>query len=244
MKWMTTILAAAALGLATFAWASDGATVLAQMDESMTRAVDQYFEYELVNEEKGRDPKVMGLKVWIKGDQRLTEFTAPGDMKGTKALVQKRDQMYIYLPAYSKVRRVASSATSGGFMGTTFSNEDISTVTYGPVYSAALLSETDTDWVLEMTPREGEKSAYSKLEMTVSKKYIQPVEIKYFSDKGQHIKTELRTDYSCQGDVCNAASMKMIDHSRGDAATELIRQEWEVNTGVADDVFSVRSLQN
>ena len=244
MKWSPIPLTLALALAAGLALAADGPTVLVDMDESMTRATDQYFEYELVNEEKGRDPKVMGLKVWIKGDMRLTEFTAPGDMKGTKALVRSRDQMWIYLPAYNKVRRVASSATAGGFMGTTFSNEDISTVTYGPTYEATLLSEADDHWVIEMKPREGIKSAYGKLHMTVDRKLLQPTKIEYFSDKDQHVKTELRTGYSCQGDVCNAASMKMIDHSRGDASTELIRQAWEVNTGVSDDIFSTRSLQN
>ncbi|MCP4873089.1 MAG: outer membrane lipoprotein-sorting protein [Proteobacteria bacterium] len=237
-------LLVALLLIPTFAAADDGPSVLAKMDESMSRAVDQYFEYEVVNEEKGRDPKVMELDVWIKGPMRLTEFQAPGDMKGTKALVRAHDQMYIYLPAYNKVRRVASSMTSGGFMGTTFSNDDISTVLYGPVYEGSLQSETDTAWVLVLTPKADAKTAYGKLVMTVSKKYIQPDTIEYFNRKDQHVKTETRSGYTCEGDVCNAESMKMVDHTRGDASTELVRRTWKVNTGVGDDEFSVRNLQN
>ncbi len=240
----TTTLLLALLLIPAFAAAEDGASVLAKMDESMSRAIDQYFEYEVVNEEKGRDPKVMELQVWIKGEMRLTEFQAPGDMKGTKALVRSHDQMYIYLPAYNKVRRVASSMTSGGFMGTTFSNDDISTVLYGPVYDGTLDSETDDAWIVTLTPKEGQKTAYGKLVMTVSKQYIQPTEIKYFNKKDQHIKTETRTSYSCEGDVCNAESMKMTDHTKGDASTELIRRAWKVNPGIGDDEFSVRNLQN
>jgi len=237
-------LLAALLLIPTFAIAEDGPGVLVKMDESMSRAIDQYFEYDVVNEEKGRDPKVMELDVWIKGEMRLTEFQAPGDMKGTKALVRSYDQMYIYLPAYNKVRRVASSMTSGGFMGTTFSNDDISTVLYGPVYEGALDSETDAAWVLVLTPRADAKTAYGKLLVTVDKKFIQPTTIQYFNRKDQHIKTETRSGYTCEGDVCNAESMKMVDHTRGDASTELVRRSWKVNTGIGDDEFSVRSLQN
>lgn len=237
-------LLAALLMIPTLAAAEDGPSVLAKMDESMSRATDQYFEYEVVNEESGRDPKVMELDVWIKGPMRLTEFQAPGDMKGTKALVRAHDQMYIYLPAYNKVRRVASSMTSGGFMGTTFSNDDISTVLYGPVYDAALQSEAETAWVLVLTPKADAKTAYGKLVMTVDRKYIQPAQIEYFNRKDQHIKTETRSGYSCEGEVCNAESMKMVDHTRGDASTELVRRTWKVNTGVGDDEFSVRNLQN
>ena len=36
----------------------------------------------------------------------------------------------------------------------------------------------------------------------------------------------------------------MVDHTRGDASTELVRRTWKVNTGVGDDEFSVRNLQN
>jgi outer membrane lipoprotein-sorting protein len=229
-----------------------GDAVLAKMDEAMTRATDQIFDYEIVNEEKGRDPKVMAMTATIKGERRLVEFTAPGDMAGMKALALGRGQMYTYLPAYKKVRRVASSMSAGGFMGTTFSNDDISTITYGPSYAGALLSETDEAWVVEATPREGAGSAYGKLVFTIDKGYLQPLEIQYWSTKGKHLKTEVRTGYGCKtaegaddpkGPICNAESMKMTDHSKGDMSTELVRLRWEVNTDVSDDVFTVRNLE-
>ena len=230
--------------LAGAAAAQSGEEVLAMMDESMTRAVDQYFEYDIVNSEKGRDPTVMTVQVRIKGPMRTTEFLAPGDMKGTKALVRSRTQMWIYLPAYNKVRRVASSSTSGEFMGTTFSNEDISTVTYGDAYAGRLLSQTDEAWVVEATPREGQDVSYGKLEFTICKQYIQPLEIRYYNRDGVHLKTETRADYTCEGEVCNAEVMTMVSHARNDASTQLVRTVWEVNTGIDDDHFSVRNLQN
>ena len=230
--------------LAGTATAQSGDEVLAMMDEAMTRAVDQYFEYDIVNEEKGRDPSGMTVRVRIKGPMRTTEFLAPGDMKGTKALVRSRTQMWIYLPAYNKVRRVASSSTSGEFMGTTFSNEDISTVTYGEAYTGTLLSQTDEAWIVEGTPREGDEVAYGKLEFTICKQYIQPLEIRYFNRDGVHLKTETRGGYTCEGEVCNAEVMTMVSHARNDASTQLVRTSWEVNTGIEDDHFSVRNLQN
>jgi len=213
------------------------------MDESSTRAADQFFEYELINEEPGREAKMMALKVHIKGERRMTEFLAPGDMKGTKVLVRSRAELYIYLPAYNKVRRVASHATKGGFLGTTYSNEDISTITFANVYTGKMMSENDKEWVVEASPREGIKAMYGKLVFTVRKDYKQPSEIKYFNAKSEHIKTETRTEYSCQGNICNAGIMKMVDHSRGEASTEFQRRDWQVNTGISDSLFSKRNLQ-
>lgn len=231
------------VSLATPALALTGDEVIARLDAAITRAQDQYFEYDVINREPGREAKLMQIKAWVMGEQRMTEFVAPGDMKGTKALVRSRAQMYIYLPAYSKVRRVASHATSGAFMGTTFSNDDISTVTYGETYSGELLSETDTEWVVQATPREGANSAYARLEITLSKQYDQPTVIRYFNADGQNTKTETRTRYSCQGEICNAESMVMVDHTRNDASTELLRTAWQTNTGLDAGFFSVRSLQ-
>lgn len=229
--------------LAAPALALTGDEVIARMDAAVTRAQDQYFEYDVINQEPGREGKLMQIKAWVMGVQRMTEFVAPGDMKGTKALVRSRAQMYIYLPAYSKVRRVASHATTGAFMGTTFSNDDISTVTYGESYTGKLLSETDTEWVVEATPIEGANTAYARLEITLSKQYDQPTVIRYFNADGQNTKTETRTGYSCQGEICNAESMVMVDHTRNDASTELLRTTWQTNTGLDAGFFSVRSLQ-
>ncbi len=225
------------------AFAADGNEVLTKMDEALNRSEDMTFTYDVVNVEPGRDPKAMELAVIVKDELRMTEFLAPGDMKGTKALVQGQNKMYIYLPAYNKVRRVSSSLSEGGFMGTTFANEDISTTHYAPFYDGAVSSETDAAWVVTATPKEGVKVGYSKLELTVDKTMQLPTEIKYFNKKGQHTKTETRSKFSCEGDVCNAGEMTMVDHSRGEASTSLIRKAWEVNTGVADDVFTVRALQ-
>lgn len=223
--------------------ASTGGEVVDRLDRKGNLAKDQYFEYEVINQEKGREPTVMRLQVWVKGEARFTEFLAPGDMKGTRVLVKSRDQMYVYLPAYNKVRRVASHTTSGGFMGTTYSNDDMATSFYGPVYDLKIASQDDSSWVLSGPPREGVKAAYGSIEMTVSKELMAPTQIRYFNQKGTHIKTETRSGYSCQGEICNAESMKMVDHTRNDTYTELLRRDWKVDAGIDDGIFSVRNLQ-
>src|SRR5690606_1979546 len=42
------------------------------------------------------------------GDKRLLRFEAPGDIKGLGVLVKGMDTIYVYLPAFGKVRRIAS----------------------------------------------------------------------------------------------------------------------------------------
>jgi outer membrane lipoprotein-sorting protein len=240
-----------ALFLATFAAAlvpsaaaladEAGDAALAKVDAAMNRAKTQKFEYEVVNKEAGKDEKAIGMKVALKGDKRLTEFTAPADMKGTKVLILSPTEMYVYLPAFGKVRRIASSVSDQGFMGMTFSQDDFVTK-YGPQYSAAVASDDAAQVKLVLTPKAGQTTPYAKIEMTVAKDKWVPTEIKLFNAEGKNVKTETRTGYTCQGDVCTATEQKMVDNTKGGAFTKMVRKMWQVNESISDDMFSKRAL--
>ena len=223
---------------------SPGERILRQADETMTRAQDQYFLQELVTQEPGKEPRKVKMMAQIKGTEwRRIEFLEPGDIKGMRVLVRSVSQMYVYLPAYRKVRRVASHVRSQGFMGTTLSHDDISIVTYTPLYTAKLLSENDTHWTIGLTLKPGKDFPYAKLEIEILKSYHQLSQIRYFNDKGVKLKTEYRSKFKCQEKICSPWHLKMVDHTRNDMWTEIICLEWKVNTGVKDSYFTVRSLQ-
>ncbi len=60
----------------------------------------------------------------------IIKFLAPADVKGTAMLIydyeNKSDEMWIYMPAIRKTRRIVSSEKSKSFMGSEFSNADMS----------------------------------------------------------------------------------------------------------------------
>jgi hypothetical protein len=222
----------------------DAAAILAKLDDNMNQSSDQKLEWEVTTQEPGKkSAREMAFSVHLKGDKTLTEFSAPGDIKGTRVLVLSRSQMYIYLPAYRKVRRIASHVTQQGFMGTTYSHADMSASRFGDVYTGKLQSETETDWVLELAPIPDKEAAYAKVVMTIAKEKHLPKELKYFNDKGEHIKTETRDGYDCKGTICNPTVLKMTDHTRNGAWTELRCTTWDANIGIEDDLFTVRTLQ-
>lgn len=59
----------------------------------------------------------------------MIKFTAPADVKGTTMLVfdneAKDDDIWIYLPALRKTRRIVSSEKGKSFMGSEFTNADM-----------------------------------------------------------------------------------------------------------------------
>src|SRR5690349_12880182 len=134
-----------------------GDKVLAAMDEAMNRAKSHYLEYDVTNQEPGKAETKLALIVRMKGEKRLTQFTAPADMKGTKVLVLSSTQMYVYLPAFGKVRRIASGVSDQGFMGMTFSPDDFQTK-FSDLYTATLASEDASVWRLVATPKAGQQT--------------------------------------------------------------------------------------
>jgi outer membrane lipoprotein-sorting protein len=218
-----------------------GDKVVAQMDAAMNRARTQVIEYEAVNKEGDKAETRLAIRVKIKGDKRLTEFLAPADMKGTKILMLSPTEMYVYLPAFGKVRRIASHVTDQGFMGLAFSQEDFVT-SYGGDYTASIASEDAGQYKLVLTPKAGKAPAYGKLEMFVAKDRMQPTEIRYFNGAGTAVKAETRSSYSCEGDVCTPGEQKMTELTKTHY-TNLVRKAWKVNSDIADDEFSKRALE-
>jgi hypothetical protein len=221
-----------------------GEKVIRRMDASFTKAKDQYFEYDVITTQPGKAESRLTMKTWIKGTSwRLIEYTSPGDVKGMKALVLSLDELYVYLPAFKKVRRVAAHAREASYMGTSLSQDDTSIVTYDTVYQGKLIKEDKDSWTIQSTLRAGKHHPYPRIDWVILKKYDQPSKVLYYNSKGGVWKTEDRLEYSCQGAICNAKRMIMTDHSRGNLRTELVRNVWKVDTGVSDSLFTPRSLQ-
>ncbi|MDF1572357.1 MAG: outer membrane lipoprotein-sorting protein [Bacteroidales bacterium] len=62
-------------------------------------------------------------------EKRIIKFVAPAEVEGTGILIfdyeDQADDMWIYLPALRKTRRIVSTEKSSSFMGSEFSNADM-----------------------------------------------------------------------------------------------------------------------
>jgi len=223
---------------------SSGDSVLAEMDKVLTLAQDQVMEFDCITESNGAEVGVITFQVFLKGtDWRRVEFKEPGNVRGMKILTRAAQDMYVYLPAFKKVRRLASHVKEQGFMGTAFGHEEMSLVRFGPLFTGNLKDESDHHWLIEAVKRPDVDSAYSKLLIEIRKDLKQPAQIQYFDSSNRLLKTEKRLEYGCRGKVCAPRVIQMIDHSRGDLSSKLVRKSWMVNTGVPDTYFSLQSLR-
>ncbi len=218
-----------------------GDKAVAGMDAVMNKARTLSFDYDIINKESGKDERTLSMKVQLKGEKRLSEFFAPADMKGTKVLILSPTQMYVYLPAFGKVRRIASHTKDQGFLGLAFSQDDMATTAYGPLYAGAVGADAGGQSTLTLTPKPGQETPYSRIEVTLNKDHGTIAQLKYFNGDGTNVKTETRSNYSCDGDVCTPGELKMVDNARGNW-TKLVAKTRKVNEEISDDVFSQRNL--
>ncbi|MCC6751775.1 MAG: outer membrane lipoprotein-sorting protein [Deltaproteobacteria bacterium] len=243
-RWPAWPLACALSLTATSVFAdAKGESWLKKLDQALSRPRDQEMLTEMVIQAPAGEPRRIGIRVHVRGGRRHMELLYPGDVKGTKILSLSRTQMYVYLPAYKKIRRIATHVRDQSLFGADYNYDDMSTPTYGDLYHAEFLGETKTQVRLRATLRAGQISPYGKIEFTLRKSDAYPEELKYFNARGTHIKTEVRRDYQCQQAMCVPRYMKMVDHSRSNHWTECLQKDWKLNTSFGEDVFSLRALQ-
>lgn len=114
-----------------------------------------------------------------KTEKRIYRFLSPADVQGTSVLVfdyeTKSDDVWIYLPALRKTRRVVSSQKSQSFMGSEFSYGDLNIPAIDDFDYAMSKQEPfggETCYVIDVTPKSkeiAESEGYSKKTYWVSK---------------------------------------------------------------------------
>jgi hypothetical protein len=134
------------------------------------------------------------------GDQSLSIFLNPKDVKGTKMLTwshkDKDDDQWLFLPSSKRVKRISSRGKSASFMGSEFSYEDLGSQEVEK-YNFKWLKDQKLDgsdvWVLERKSKK--KSGYSKMILFVSKKYLNSLKTEYYDRKGELLKVAAVTDF-------------------------------------------------
>lgn len=129
----------------------------------------------------------MMTKSYAEGlEKRIIRFIEPADVRGTSMLVfdnkNTADEMWIYLPALKKTRRIVTSEKGKSFMSSEFSNADMSSPSVSDfTHRHFEKSGSNNQWIIESIPVNEDKAE----EYGFSKK------ISYISmDKDQVLKME------------------------------------------------------
>jgi hypothetical protein len=138
-----------------------------------------------------------------KTEKRIYRFLSPADVQGTGVLVfdyeTQADDVWIYLPALRKTRRIVSSQKSQSFMGSEFTYGDLNIPPLDD-FNYTLVKEEDYGGegcfvidVLPKKPETGKEEGYSKKTFWVSKAKF-AIRKGLFYDAGGALMKELKTE--------------------------------------------------
>lgn len=220
--------------------AQDATAILKKMDQLMLAPKDMVAKNKIILIDKSGKQEVREATVQQKGaDKRLFRFLSPASQAGIAVLSLPNDVMYLYLPAFSKERRIATSAKNQNFAGTDFAYDDMESKPYMEKYTPKLLKTEADAYMLELTPKTA--SDYSKIILRVSIANSHPVSMEYF-DKGNIKTKEAKFKFVKIGTYWNAQEVEMTDLKKNHK-TKMQMAGVKYDTGLTDDDFTVRKLK-
>lgn len=202
MNRLTRVLWAAFASLACAAplHAADGASVIEASEARIKSATEKTrYRMELIDA-AGQVQQQREIELYYRKDgaveSTLFKFTAPPIVQGTGLLIvdggKPVNDIWMYLPATRKIRRIAGAEKSNWFMGTEFTHEDFedykrSAYAYALERSDAECGARQRCWVVSAVARdaaEQEASGYGRKVYWIEQESLYPVRIDYY-DKAQ-----------------------------------------------------------
>jgi hypothetical protein len=253
---------AAAVCLAGAAHAAPSAQDIMKQDFLTSKVTDsrQDATFHLINAQgQERVRETTGETKLVPGttdNRRIVIFNAPADIRGTKTLLIEHsggdDDIWIYLPAMKKVRRLVANNKKDSFVGTDFSYGDVIGYRVEDWNHTLLREETaaGTDcWVIQSTPksaRVGEVSGYSKRISWIDKRSYVAVKSEVYDAQGALLK-RLAQDDIREVDPNNHKWQAMrvsAENIQTGHKTIIELKNFKANVGVSDAEFTPAVLEN
>ena len=148
----------------TCLWAQDGREIMEKSREASRMVGLEAVTTLKIVDDKGRErirQTSMASKLFsgTNTEKRIIRFLSPADVKGTGMLIfdydDKNDDMWIYMPALRKTRRIVSSEKGKSFMGSEFSNADMTAPNMDDFeYTYLAIEQVDgvSCWKIELVP--------------------------------------------------------------------------------------------
>jgi len=185
----------------------------------------------------------------------LVKFSTPTDIKGTGFLQIEHsdndDDLWIYLPALNKSRRLVANNKKDSFVGSDFSYGDISLPKVDQYRHSLLRTEAidqHDSYVIESIPANNavkSNSGYSKKVTWVRKDTFLEAKVEYYDLSGRLLKTQLTTNHQrVESDPQRwfALHREMTNHQTGHK-TVLRFDKIESGVLTPDEMFTTRTIE-
>jgi outer membrane lipoprotein-sorting protein len=216
--------------------------ILNRVDDMVNGAKDQSYTMKIVLVDKNGAEKTQELLMLQKGkNKRLAKILSPASQKGIGFLSLPDDVQYLYLPAFGKAQRIASNIKLTSFAGTDFTYEDMGTGSQADRWDPKIVQQDQNATVLEMTPKPGASSDYSRILMWIRPDSFVAVRVEYYDKGGKLLKILVREKLQRVQGYWVAMETTMEDVKKRHK-TKMIISDMKFDTGLPDERFTDRSM--
>jgi len=190
----------------------------------------------------------MSMRGWSEGDKlSLVRVTKPKKDAGNGTLLKDND-MWTYSPKINRIIKIPSSMMSQGWMGSDFSNKDISKSTdILDQYDHSLTETTEEDghtvYTIEAVPHEDAAIVWGKEVLKIRDDFVM-LEEQFWDQDGELIKVMKAHDVVEMGGRQVARVMRMGKLETPEEWTEMTVSEIRFDIDLPSGVFTLSNLRN
>jgi len=190
----------------------------------------------------------MSMRSWSEGDKlSLVRITEPKKDAGNGTLLNDND-MWSYSPKINRIIKIPSSMMSQGWMGSDFSNKDISKSTdILDQYDHTLTSQEDIDghtvYTIEAIPHEDAAIVWGKEVLIIRDDFVM-LEEQYWDQDGELVKVMRASDVAEMGGRSVARVLRMGKLETPEEWTEMTVSAIEFDLELPKGVFTLSNLRN
>jgi outer membrane lipoprotein-sorting protein len=241
-KMMIAFAAIGAFLLAAEGFALDAQDIVKKGDMVVNSPKDAHILSTMVLIDKDGNRNERTSEMYQMGTQkRLVKFLTPPDQKGIGFLTLPNDIMYLYLPAFHKVRQIAAHVKNQNFAGTDLTYEDLSAFELGQAHRVEMIQETDDTWVIKLYPDDTRGKDYTYLYVHYRKDNYYPIKVEFFDASGAVWKTIERTNLEQVSGHWVARQLE-VRNLKNNHTTISILDKVEFDIGLDDEIFTKRYL--
>lgn len=196
--------------------------------------------------------RVRGIKQYIKeygeDEKKIMFFTSPADVKDTSFMSWsygdgRSDDMWIYLPALRKVKRISSDSRSDYFMGSDFTYDDLGERHPSEDTHRLLREETlngQDCYVVESVPKDSDYF-YSRTISWVVKDEWFGMKKEFYDEDGELLKVLTVNNFEKINGYWVIRDMEMYNEQK-DHSTRMQLDNVRIGEGISDNQFTERMM--
>ena len=199
-------------------------------------------------QKRQREFNILRKDVADGGDQKyFVYFQRPADVRRMTYVVLKHadpgkdDDRWLYMPAFSLVKRIAAGDKRTSFVGSDFLYEDVSGRSLAED-THELIETTDQFFIVKNIPKQPDTVEFNYFNVSIDRKTYVPMKMEFY-DKDDKLYRVIESKKVEKIQDFYTVVQSVVSNLKTGSKTQMEFSKVKYNLGLKDDIFSERYMQ-